>query len=143
MFYRIWVRHPAHRMLMKSDLIVACILTTVTMGLCSVSIFGLKYFVEEGQKIGVPSVYTKGVLIMFLAIIIIGYLTSLYLMAKDHIIPWYRWWTRCMIIKIVVSTSRISQDELLKQNPETSNRKLQQSLPLHQSVTITSPVREA
>ncbi|KAK9504648.1 hypothetical protein O3M35_010935 [Rhynocoris fuscipes] len=135
---RIWLRHPAHRMLMKSDLIVACILTTVTMGLCSVSIFGLKYFVEEGQKIGVPSVYTKGVLIMFLAVILIGYITTLYLMAKDHVIPWYRWWSRCLVIKIIVSTTRISDEELIRVKPESSNRK-STLVPPKQTVTIATP----
>ncbi|XP_014245382.1 E3 ubiquitin-protein ligase MARCH2-like isoform X1 [Cimex lectularius] len=102
---RIWVRHPRHRILLRSDLIVATILTSVTIALCCICAFGMRYFVIEGLKLGVPSVYTQGVILMFLIVMILGYIVTIYLMAKDHVIPWYRWWTRCLLIKVIVNES--------------------------------------
>ncbi|CAH1403685.1 unnamed protein product [Nezara viridula] len=109
---RVWIRHPRHGMLLRSDLIVATILTMVTLGLATVCLLGMRYFVTEGLKLGVPALYSQGVILMFLTVIVLGYLATLYLMAKDHVLPWYRWWSRCMIISIIVTPTPGREDIL-------------------------------
>ncbi|KAL1132392.1 hypothetical protein AAG570_010347 [Ranatra chinensis] len=99
---RVWMRHPRHRSLLASDIVVGGILTLVTLGLCIVCAMGLKYFVLEGLKVGIPGFWTEGAITFFLSVIVLGYLATLYLMLRDHVIPWYRWWNRCMVIKLIL-----------------------------------------
>lgn len=116
-----------------------CILTTLTMVLCSISIYGLKHFSKERPTLGLGTVYVKSVLILVLTTTLIGYSYALYLFVKEHITPWYRWWNRCKIVKIYVST-RISEEGIVINTPESANKKLQHS---HQSININMPTRQS
>lgn len=42
----------------------------------------MRYFIIEGKKIGISKSWTKGVIWFFLAIVILGYITTVYLLGK-------------------------------------------------------------
>ena len=81
---------------------MSLVLTLLTSGLCGICLMGIKYFIVEGLRVGFTDVWTKGVITIFVTIVIFGYFTTMYLMAKDHILPWYRWWTTCVNVRLLV-----------------------------------------
>ncbi|XP_022184544.1 uncharacterized protein LOC111043803 [Nilaparvata lugens] len=99
---RIWFRHPRHLSQLKSDIMMALVLTGVTAILVGISLGGMKYFVLEGHRLGISYVWTEGVISFFLSVIIIGYITTIYVMFRDHMLPWYNWWNKCVNVRLVL-----------------------------------------
>lgn len=104
---RIWYKHPRHLSQLRADLVIGLVLTGVTLGLCSICIGGMKYFVLEGFRVGISYVWTEGVISFFLTVIILGYFTTIYLMVRDHIVPWYHWWNRCVNVRLILDMDMI------------------------------------
>lgn len=97
---RLWICHPRNRRHIRSDFIIAILLTLVTSGLLFICIYGMEYFSVQAEKVGIEKGWIKMTLISFLAIITMGYLVSIYLLLRDHLIPWYNWWTRTVNIRL-------------------------------------------
>ncbi|XP_022919204.1 E3 ubiquitin-protein ligase MARCHF3-like [Onthophagus taurus] len=102
---RIWIRHPRNRNHVQSDCVIAALLTTVTIGLIAVCIMGMQYFVLEAKKLGINQIWTKGFVSVFLCIILLGYVITLYLMIKDQFLPWYHWWKTTVDVKLLLNPS--------------------------------------
>ncbi|XP_046823419.1 E3 ubiquitin-protein ligase MARCHF3 [Vespa crabro] len=79
---RIWITHPHNRRNIQSDLLIFTLLTVVTIGLIIVCLWGMRYFIIEGKKIGISKSWTKGIIWFFLTIVIFGYITTVYLLGK-------------------------------------------------------------
>lgn len=43
---------------------------------------GMQYFVIEGKKIGISKLWTRGAIWFFLTIVLLGYITTVYLLGK-------------------------------------------------------------
>lgn len=43
---------------------------------------GMQYFVIEGKKIGISKLWTRGAIWFFLTIVVLGYITTVYLLGK-------------------------------------------------------------
>ncbi|RZF37546.1 hypothetical protein LSTR_LSTR008584 [Laodelphax striatellus] len=99
---RIWYRHPRHQSQLKSDIMMALVLTGVTAILVGICLGGMKYFVLEGLRLGVSYVWTEGIISFFLSVIIIGYVTTIYVMLRDNLLPFYYWWNRCVNVRLVL-----------------------------------------
>ncbi|BES95256.1 RINGv [Nesidiocoris tenuis] len=121
---RIWVRHPRHRIHLRSDLIIAMILTIITATLCCICAFGVRYFISEAVRLGIPAVYTEGIIFVFLAVIVLGYSVTMYLMCKDHVVPWYRWWTQNSMVKILIVDESAIKEVQQQQQPAKAPKKL-------------------
>lgn len=102
---RLWIRHPRNRNHVQSDLLISILLTIVTFGLIAVCLLGMQYFVIEGKKLGISKSWTKGAISMFLSVIVIGYVTTLYLLVKDQVIPWYNWWKTTVDVRLNLAPS--------------------------------------
>ncbi|KYN06604.1 hypothetical protein ALC62_02458 [Cyphomyrmex costatus] len=85
---RIWISHPRNRRNIESDLLILTLLTIVTVGLVAVCLLGVRYFVIEGNKIGISKPWTRGAIWFFLTI--------------DQVSPWYRWWKSTVNVRLVV-----------------------------------------
>ena len=46
----------------------------------------MQYFVIEGNKIGVSKLWTRGTIWFFLTIVVLGYITTVYLLGKVTIL---------------------------------------------------------
>uniref|UniRef100_A0A0A9W913 E3 ubiquitin-protein ligase MARCH3 n=1 Tax=Lygus hesperus TaxID=30085 RepID=A0A0A9W913_LYGHE len=138
---RIWVRHPRHRIHLRSDLIIGFILTLITVALCCICAFGVRYFISEGVKLGIPAVYSEGVILIFMAIIVLGYSVTIYLMCKDHVVPWYRWWSRSLVIKIILIESS-GRREVIETKSKTKIKGLLSHLS-HKELSSTCNVSES
>ncbi|XP_034939279.1 E3 ubiquitin-protein ligase MARCHF3-like isoform X2 [Chelonus insularis] len=101
---RIWMNYPPNRQHAQSDLIVFILLTVVVVGLTVVCLLGMKYFIIEGRKIGISRLWTRGAICFFLAIVILGYCFTVYLLVKEQVVPWYRWWKTEVNVRIVVES---------------------------------------
>ncbi|KAK0173997.1 hypothetical protein PV328_007119 [Microctonus aethiopoides] len=99
---RIWMSHPRNRRYVQSDILVLGLLTFVTIGLVAVCLLGMRYFIIEGKKIGVSRVWTQGAIIFFLTIVVVGYFTTAYLLVKEQLTPWYRWWKNTVNVRLVI-----------------------------------------
>ncbi|XP_031328447.1 E3 ubiquitin-protein ligase MARCH2-like [Photinus pyralis] len=108
-----WVRHPRNRMHVQSDVLICVLLTIVTGGLVSVCVLGMQYFVMEGKKVGISKAWTKGSVCFFLGIIVLGYLITLYLVIKDQVVPWYRWWRNTFNVRLLLSPSTLGFSETI------------------------------
>ncbi|XP_018363674.1 PREDICTED: E3 ubiquitin-protein ligase MARCH3 isoform X1 [Trachymyrmex cornetzi] len=111
---RIWISHPRNRRNIESDLLILTLLTIVTVGLAAVCFLGMRYFIIEGNKIGISKPWTRGAIWFFLTIVILGYVTTVYLLCRDQVSPWYRWWKSTVNVRLVVDPQllrRRSSDE--------------------------------
>ncbi|KAF7397758.1 hypothetical protein HZH68_008980 [Vespula germanica] len=99
---RIWITHPHNRRNIQSDLLIFTLLSIVTIGLIIVCLWGMRYFIMEGKKIGISKSWTKGVTWFFLGIVILGYIATVYLLGKDQLSPWYRWWKSTVNVQLIV-----------------------------------------
>lgn len=103
---RLWICHPRNRRHIRSDFIIGVLLTLVTSGLLFICIYGMEYFAIQAEKVGIEKAWIKFSLISFLIIILLGYLVSIYLLLRDHFVPWYTWWTRTVNIRLQVPCRR-------------------------------------
>ncbi|KAL2744376.1 E3 ubiquitin-protein ligase MARCH3 isoform X1 [Vespula maculifrons] len=99
---RIWITHPHNRRNIQSDLLIFTLLSIVTIGLIIVCLWGMRYFIMEGKKIGISKSWTKGVTWFFLGIVILGYIATVYLLGKDQLSTWYRWWKSTVNVQLIV-----------------------------------------
>ncbi|XP_014608865.1 PREDICTED: E3 ubiquitin-protein ligase MARCH3-like [Polistes canadensis] len=79
---RIWITHPRNRRNVQSDLLIFTLLTVVMIGLIIVCLWGMHYFIIEGKKIGISKLWTRAVIWLFLGIVILGYIMTVYLLGK-------------------------------------------------------------
>ncbi|XP_018321039.1 E3 ubiquitin-protein ligase MARCH3-like [Agrilus planipennis] len=118
---RMWIMHPRNRTHIQSDVLILVLLTIVTVGLIVVCLLGIHYFEIEGEKIGISKNWTKGAIIFFLCIVVVGYLITLYLMIKDQVVPWYQWWKRTLDVRLLLTPSVLDDSiNVQRQNRETS-----------------------
>ncbi|KAI4497877.1 hypothetical protein M0802_006993 [Mischocyttarus mexicanus] len=99
---RIWITHPHNRRNVQSDLLIFTLLTVVMIGLIIVCLWGMHYFIIEGKKIGISKSWTRAVIWLFLGIVILGYIMTVYLLGKDQLLPWYRWWKSTVNVQLIV-----------------------------------------
>lgn len=83
---RLWVTSPTIRTHMQADCLICGLLTIVTGGLLAVCLFGMRYFLIEGSKLGVSDAWTRGSVGVFLAIVVAGYVVTIYLLVRDQVI---------------------------------------------------------
>ncbi|XP_014245384.1 E3 ubiquitin-protein ligase MARCH3-like isoform X2 [Cimex lectularius] len=99
---RIWASQSANRMLLRADVVAVIVLTSLTAALCSFSIFSMDFFVNEGRKLGLSPIYTRALSVSFQIVVVFGYLLSVYIVLRDHVVSWYAWWNSTMRIVILV-----------------------------------------
>ncbi|XP_023013090.1 E3 ubiquitin-protein ligase MARCHF3 [Leptinotarsa decemlineata] len=99
---RLWISHPRNRGHVRSDLLIGVLLTLVTSGLIASSVVGMEHFVSEGNKLGVQKKWIKTGVCLFLVAVVVGYMVTLYLIGKDHFLPWYRWWKNTVNIRLIL-----------------------------------------
>ncbi|XP_068993857.1 E3 ubiquitin-protein ligase MARCHF2 [Neodiprion pinetum] len=121
---RIWIRHPRNRRHIQSDLLILTLLSVVTVGLVAVCLLGMRYFVIEGKKIGISRIWTKGAISFFLTIVVLGYVTTVYLLIKDQMSPWYRWWKNTVNVRLVMDQElfrRLSVESVPERETESTS----------------------
>ncbi|XP_053989975.1 E3 ubiquitin-protein ligase MARCHF3-like [Hylaeus volcanicus] len=114
--WRIWISHPRNRRNMQSNFLIFALLSVVTGGLVMVCLVGMRYFVIEGKKIGISKLWTRGAIWFFLSIVLLGYVTTLYLLGKDQVAPWYRWWRSTVNVRLITDPQlfRRASDEFFR-----------------------------
>ncbi|KAK9892696.1 hypothetical protein WA026_021552 [Henosepilachna vigintioctopunctata] len=100
---RLWIRHPRNRNHVRSDCLIAFLLTLVTIGLVVISLIGMDYFIIEGIKLGFSKIWTKSFIVSFLGIILMGYAVTMYLILRDEFVPWYNWWKNTLNIHLLLN----------------------------------------
>ncbi|KOC61075.1 E3 ubiquitin-protein ligase MARCH3, partial [Habropoda laboriosa] len=121
---RIWISHPRNRRNVQSDLLIFTLLSVVTVGLVTVCILGMQYFVIEGKKIGISNLWTRGAIWFFLTIVVLGYITTVYLLGKDQLSPWYRWWKSTVNVRLIMDPQlyrRTSNEFQTRENQISDN----------------------
>ncbi|KAL6436637.1 hypothetical protein ACFW04_004829 [Cataglyphis niger] len=131
---RIWISHPRNRRNIQSDLLILTLLTIVTVGLAAVCLLGMRYFIIEGKKIGISKLWTRGAIWFFLTIVILGYVTTVYLLGRDQVSPWYRWWKSTVNVRLVVDP------QLLRRRPSDESSQDHESHDGSREITVTSAV---
>lgn len=102
---RLWVRHPRNRTHVQSDILISVLLTIVTVGLVSVCLMGMHYFVLEGKKMGISQNWARGIICFFLSVVVVGYFVTVYLLVKDQVVPWYTWWKNTVDVRLMLTES--------------------------------------
>ncbi|XP_055631400.1 E3 ubiquitin-protein ligase MARCHF3 [Toxorhynchites rutilus septentrionalis] len=86
----IWYRHPNNRGLLLSDALIYIVLSFICFILTMICLLVLRFQTHHGSTL--QETLTSTAIICFLLLVLIVYLTNIIVLAKDHIIPWYRWW---------------------------------------------------
>ncbi|CAK9822979.1 E3 ubiquitin-protein ligase MARCHF3 [Anthophora retusa] len=134
---RIWISHPRNRRNVQSDLLIFTLLSVVTVGLVTVCLLGMQYFVIEGKKIGISKLWTRGAIWFFLTIVVLGYITTVYLLGKDQLSPWYRWWKSTVNVRLIMDPHnyRRPSNELQSHENQISDNTV-----LHNSRFVTAKI---
>lgn len=102
---RLWIGHPRNRAHFRSDFLIAVTLTLVTVGLIASCVMGMEYFLIEAKKIGLQKNWMKAIIILFLVVVGMGYAVTVYLIIKDQLLPWFRWWKNTVDIHLLLPTT--------------------------------------
>ncbi|RZC40716.1 RINGv domain containing protein [Asbolus verrucosus] len=106
---RVWLLHPRNKIHMQADVLIAILLTLVTIGLTTVCFIGMDHFIIEGNQAGISSHWIKAAVYIFLAIVIVGYILSLYLLFRNQFVPWYTWWKATVELKLCQAPANDSE----------------------------------
>ncbi|XP_044264904.1 E3 ubiquitin-protein ligase MARCHF3-like isoform X1 [Tribolium madens] len=107
---KVWLLHPRNKVHMQADVVIAFLLTLVTIGLATVCFIGMEYFIIEGNQAGVSKKWIKASIYMFLALVIAGYVSSIYLLFKNQFVPWYNWWKATVDVRLAQTSSNTRQN---------------------------------
>jgi hypothetical protein len=102
---RVWLLHPRNKIHMQADVLIAILLTLVTIGLATVCFIGMEHFIIEGSQAGISRKWIKAAIYMFLTVVVVGYISSLYLLFRNQFIPWYNWWRATVDLRVCNTTS--------------------------------------
>lgn len=101
----LWIRHPASRTQLQTDLLIATVLTLLTIGVIVVSWHGMEYMAVEVNKMGISRMWVHGFLFTLLTIVIAGYSIIIYLLARDNIKLFYTWWKNMVDVKLLIPST--------------------------------------
>uniref|UniRef100_A0A1B6EKF1 RING-CH-type domain-containing protein n=1 Tax=Cuerna arida TaxID=1464854 RepID=A0A1B6EKF1_9HEMI len=135
----VWIRNPSNRAFIVCDLIIGLVLTMLTLILALFCIVGLNHFIKEAYSQGIEILWSEGFINIFVVMLLIGYVATIYSLAKDHIRPWYYWWTHCNNVKLILDRS--TAINLTPTEPNTSsisNENLQDSF--KQMLTVNNKI---
>lgn len=99
---KLWIRHPRNRNHVRSDFLIALLLSLVTFGLVASCVLGMEYFVTEAGKWGFQRNWVKCGLCLFLVVVALGYVATMFLIGRDQIAPWFRWWNMTVNIHLLL-----------------------------------------
>ncbi|XP_021704095.1 E3 ubiquitin-protein ligase MARCH3-like [Aedes aegypti] len=94
----VWYRHPGNRSLLVSDALIYAVLSFICFILTMICILVLRFQSSHGNTL--QETLASTAVVCFLLLVLIVYLTNLFVLAKDHIIPWYRWWRSSRRIRL-------------------------------------------
>ncbi|XP_058463613.1 E3 ubiquitin-protein ligase MARCHF3 [Malaya genurostris] len=109
----IWYRHPNNRGLLLSDTLIYVVLSFICFTLTMICILVLRFQSNHGNTL--QETLASTAIVCFLLLVLIVYLTNIVVLAKDHVIPWYRWWR---------SSRRIRLSEVSVVEQPTSNSEI-------------------
>ncbi|XP_011506022.1 PREDICTED: E3 ubiquitin-protein ligase MARCH3-like [Ceratosolen solmsi marchali] len=118
---RIWINHPRNRRNIRADILIFTFLTVFTAGLSSVCLLGSHYLFPKKARVGFSEAWTKGAITLFMIIVILGYLTSIYLLIRNQATPWYRWWRGAVNIRLLLDSSTLAPSEVEMQQHERND----------------------
>ncbi|KAJ8974315.1 hypothetical protein NQ317_010911 [Molorchus minor] len=102
---KLWIRHPRNRRHFRSDMLIGVLLTLVTSSLVASCIMGMEYFIVEASKIGFQKRWMRTTIFLFLFVVGLGYVVTVYLIIKDQMVPWFRWWRSTVDIHLLLPSS--------------------------------------
>ncbi|XP_044008541.1 E3 ubiquitin-protein ligase MARCHF3-like [Aphidius gifuensis] len=111
---RIWLSIERNRHNAQSNIFIIFILTIATASYIAICLNGANNFIIEGKKIGISSLLTRCGIMFFLTIIGLGYCTAVYLLVKEQVVPWYRWWESTVNIRLVVQPGLYQVDDQIQ-----------------------------
>uniref|UniRef100_A0AAG5D1N1 RING-CH-type domain-containing protein n=1 Tax=Anopheles atroparvus TaxID=41427 RepID=A0AAG5D1N1_ANOAO len=94
----VWYRNPDNRNLLMSDLLIYSILSFVCLMLTLVCLLVLRMQESEHEPLGEE--LAKVAVICFLSLVIIAYSANVIIIARDHVLPWYRWWKSARNVRL-------------------------------------------
>nr|XP_029727509.1 uncharacterized protein LOC109417608 [Aedes albopictus] len=94
----VWYRHPGNRGLLVSDALIYAVLSFICFILTMICILVLRF--QSAHRNTLQETLASTAVVCFLLLVLIVYLTNLFVLAKDHIIPWYRWWRASRRIRL-------------------------------------------
>lgn len=89
---KFWLIHSRNKTQIQIDVFIAFLLTLATVGLCLVCYIGEKHFIQEGEQWGISRTCIVTTIYTVVAVVLGGYLASLFLLGRPHVILWYNWW---------------------------------------------------
>ncbi|XP_058123185.1 E3 ubiquitin-protein ligase MARCHF3-like [Anopheles ziemanni] len=94
----VWYRNQEHRNLLMSDLVIYSILSFVCLMLTLVCLLVLRLQESGHEPFGEE--LAKAAVICFLSLVIIAYSANVIIIARDHVLPWYRWWKSARNVRL-------------------------------------------
>ncbi|XP_001850021.2 E3 ubiquitin-protein ligase MARCHF3 [Culex quinquefasciatus] len=94
----LWYRHPSNRGLLLSDALIYVVLSFICFMLTMICVLVLRFQYDRGSSL--QETLASTAIVCFLLLVLIVYLTNIVVLAKDHLVPWYRWWRSSRRIRL-------------------------------------------
>ncbi|XP_053665668.1 E3 ubiquitin-protein ligase MARCHF2-like [Anopheles marshallii] len=94
----VWYRNPDNHNLLMSDLLIYSILSFVCFMLTLVCMLVLRFQQSPHDPFGEE--LAKVAVICFLSLVMIAYSVNVVIIARDHLLPWYRWWRSARNVRL-------------------------------------------
>ncbi|XP_046672031.1 E3 ubiquitin-protein ligase MARCHF2-like [Homalodisca vitripennis] len=133
----IWISNSTHRTYLCYDLLIALILTALTLAIVCLCLVGIGIFVTQEDRPSLKEPIVRGIIMFFLIMLMSSYMTTLYLILQDHVKPWYNWWRSCISVKLIISPDLV-QPCLQVQDPPAQEIRSKEMLSLVQSDSCCS-----
>ncbi|XP_055611794.1 E3 ubiquitin-protein ligase MARCHF2 isoform X2 [Uranotaenia lowii] len=116
----VWYRHPSNRGLLISDALIYVVLSFICFVLTMICILVLR-FQQTDRGNTLQETLASTAVVCFLLLVLIVYLTNIVVLAKDHLIPWYRWWRSAQRIRLSGIQVLEQQHQPVQEEPVSQN----------------------
>ncbi|GAB0090396.1 hypothetical protein DMENIID0001_051250 [Sergentomyia squamirostris] len=102
---RIWYRHPFHRRLLFSDILLCVLFIILGFTMTLICVLALEYFVHHKPQTDqqeLPQIWTTASMMVFLIIVVVSSILNIFLVMRSQIIPWFRWWRHNRRVKLLI-----------------------------------------
>ncbi|XP_073846496.1 uncharacterized protein isoform X2 [Musca autumnalis] len=145
---RIWYSRSMSRRALQEDCQMFSLLTLVAFGIIGTLLVAVQYYILQGPLSDMVRLWSKGWLIFFLFATLAVYLVNVYVIAKSHLTPWYRWWQSARDIRLILENrlpypyimthGHMAKQPHAEQNQQSTQQSLTQAKPIEGEQTTTT-----
>ncbi|XP_059224605.1 uncharacterized protein LOC106081171 isoform X2 [Stomoxys calcitrans] len=119
---RVWYSRPSSLRILQEDCQLFSFITLVAFGIIGTILVAIQYYNLQGTNTEIARAWSKGWMMFFLFATLAVYMVNVYMIAKSHLTPWYRWWQSAREIHLILENHPPSLDNQTKGQLQQKNQ---------------------